>query len=116
MIASAPPQFERTPEDRTTVIGSPASITCRAKDGSAPLITTQNWLKDGKPLSQMELDSGRITALNFGSLYFSTIRREDTGNYTCVIRNSQGEASASAMLTVEGVFLYMKPLGKIQAL
>ncbi|XP_022109511.1 scavenger receptor cysteine-rich type 1 protein M130-like isoform X2 [Acanthaster planci] len=101
MVASVPPEFKRTPEDRNSSIGTPSSLSCRAKDGSAPTVTAQNWLKDGEPLPQAELDSGRIVGLNFGSLYFTTTHREDTGNYTCVIRNSQGSSSASALLTIE---------------
>ncbi len=101
LVANAPPEFERTPTDRISVIGSQASMPCRAKDGSAPLVTAKNWYKNGKPISQVDLDSGRIKALNFGSLFFDSLRREDMGNYTCVIRNTKGELNATAVLTVE---------------
>ncbi|XP_033634052.1 scavenger receptor cysteine-rich type 1 protein M130-like isoform X1 [Asterias rubens] len=101
LVANSPPEFERTPVDRISVIGSQASMPCRAKDGSAPLVTAKNWLKNNEPIPQVDLENGRVTALNFGSLFIDFVRREDMANYTCVIRNTQGELSATALLTVE---------------
>ena len=104
MVANSPPEFVRTPVDRISVIGSQASMPCRAKDGSAPLVTAKNWLKNGEPIPRVDLENGRVKALNFGSLFIDSVRREDMANYTCVIRNTQGELSATALLTVEGRF------------
>ena len=59
-----------------------------------------DWLKDGKPLPI--IGSSRRIVLSLGRLTINSIRREDSGNYTCTLVNTAGSVTKSAMVVVEG--------------
>ncbi|XP_077989453.1 scavenger receptor cysteine-rich domain-containing protein DMBT1-like [Glandiceps talaboti] len=96
-----PPEFKVTPSNRTTRLGYSAIIACVADGNPAPSITYENWLHNGKPLSPADITSGRINVLINGNLHFSRSHRQDSGEYTCIIRNTAGINSATAYLHVE---------------
>ncbi|XP_070543452.1 scavenger receptor cysteine-rich type 1 protein M160-like isoform X2 [Ptychodera flava] len=101
VVASSPPEFKVTPSNRTTRLGFSASINCQASGNPAPSITQDSWLHNGKPLNPVDFASGRISVLINGNLHFTRTHRQDTGLYSCIIRNTAGINSASAHLKVE---------------
>lgn len=106
-ISTEAPKFKSTPEDRTARLGYAASMSCRP-DGVFPHpITQENWLKNGQPLSSVDLASQRIRVLSYGNLHFARTRREDTAIYSCVLKNTMGTVTASAQLTVEGMEVFL---------
>ncbi|XP_036351171.2 hemicentin-1 [Ochotona princeps] len=84
----APPSFignQGAAENISVVEKSPVSLTCEASGIPLPSVT---WLKDGWPVSLSA--SARI--LSGGrTLRLTQTRVEDTGQYTCVVRNAAGE-------------------------
>lgn len=106
VVSSYPPTFAEEPKNRTINAGSGALFRCKADGRPTPRVTVSSWLKDGQPLSQRDLSSGRLKVYtSSGSLQFVRTRREDSGNYTCVIRNTQGVNTSSAILVVKGMSL-----------
>ncbi|XP_030832325.1 scavenger receptor cysteine-rich type 1 protein M160 isoform X1 [Strongylocentrotus purpuratus] len=102
VVSSYPPTFAEEPKNRTINAGSGALFRCKADGRPTPRVTVSSWLKDGQPLSQRDLSSGRLRVYtSSGSLQFVRTRREDSGNYTCVIRNTQGVNTSSAFLVVK---------------
>ncbi|XP_004706727.1 hemicentin-1 [Echinops telfairi] len=74
-----------TPENISVVEKNSISLTCEASGIPLPSIT---WLKDGWPVNlstSMRILSGGRT------LRLMQTRTEDTGQYTCVVRNAAGE-------------------------
>jgi len=53
-----------------------------------------DWKKDGKPLRAEDISSRRITT-NSGQLLIKSATREDTGNYTCTLVNSNGSVTSN---------------------
>nr|XP_036865807.1 hemicentin-1 [Manis javanica] len=75
----------RTSENISVVEKNSVSLTCEASGIPLPTIT---WLKDGLPLSL----SSSVRILSGGrTLRLMQTRREDTGQYTCLVRNAAGE-------------------------
>ncbi|XP_057363933.1 hemicentin-1 isoform X3 [Manis pentadactyla] len=75
----------RTSENISVVEKNSASLTCEASGIPLPTIT---WLKDGLPLSL----SSSVRILSGGrTLRLMQTRREDAGQYTCLVRNAAGE-------------------------
>ncbi|XP_071477442.1 antigen WC1.1-like [Diadema antillarum] len=102
VVANTLPSFQEVPRNRTLRIGLPAMFRCKAQGVPTPRVTASSWLKDGQPLTQEDLDSRRVRIYSSsGTLQLVRTRREDTGNYTCVISNTQGSNSSSAFLVVE---------------
>ncbi|XP_041464478.1 deleted in malignant brain tumors 1 protein-like [Lytechinus variegatus] len=102
VVSSYPPSFSDEPKNRTVNAGSGAIFRCRADGRPSPRVTVRSWLKDGQPLSQLDLNSGRLKVYtSSGSLQFVRTHRQDSGNYTCVIKNTQGVNSSSAFLVVK---------------
>ncbi|XP_061680955.1 hemicentin-1 isoform X2 [Syngnathoides biaculeatus] len=81
-------------EDMTVVRGNPASLLCSADGTPAPSVT---WLKDGGRLS-----SGKQLRLLHQNTTVEIIQAQisDTGVYTCIARNTAGQASRHFNLKV----------------
>lgn len=69
------------------------TLRCRSKP---PLVipTVLDWRKDGKPLRAEDITSSRIIT-NAGQLLIKSARREDSGNYTCILVNSEGNVTSN---------------------
>lgn len=106
-VTSRPPEFDQTPPERTTVKAQELiNLRCRSKP---PVIipTVYDWRKDGKPFRAEDLSSGRITT-NSGQLLIKSARREDSGNYTCMLVNSEGNVTSNnSEVIVVGQFLQL---------
>nr|XP_006812538.1 PREDICTED: deleted in malignant brain tumors 1 protein-like [Saccoglossus kowalevskii] len=101
VVSTDIPEFKVTPSNRTTRLGFNAIMTCVADGNPAPTITIDSWYKDGKPLNPVDVKSGRIKVLLNGNLQFTRTHRYDTGEYTCLIRNTAGTNMSSAYLHIE---------------
>ena len=85
------------PINQTTLAGEAAHFTCISKDKGA----VATWYKDGVPLGNIPDLSNRFFISN-GSLTISPTDVTDPGEYTCEIKNSQGDTqTASAYLNVQ---------------
>lgn len=85
------------PINQTTLAGETAHFTCVSKDEDAVV----TWYKDGVPLSSIPDLRDRASNIN-GSLIISPTDVSDPGEYTCVVRNAQGDKqTASASLNVQ---------------
>ncbi|KAG8517174.1 Hemicentin-1 [Galemys pyrenaicus] len=74
-----------TPENISVVEKNSVSLTCEASGIPLPTIT---WLKDGWPVSL----SSSVRILSGGrTLRLMQTRKEDAGQYTCIVRNAAGE-------------------------
>jgi hypothetical protein len=85
------------PINQTTLAGETAHFTCVSKDKDA----FATWYKDGVPLDNIPDLRNRFFITN-GSLTISPTDVTDPGEYTCEIKNSQGDSqTASAYLNVQ---------------
>ena len=85
------------PINQTTLAGEMAHFACVSKDKDA----VATWYKDGVPLGNIPDMSNRFF-INNGSLTISPTDVSDPGEYTCEIKNSQGDTqTASAYLNVQ---------------
>lgn len=89
------------------------AVTCIVVAGDGPLNT--KWLKDGRPLSEQELDvklmqeeDGFISTLTFKNLTY-----KHNGNYTCISMNDVASGTFSATLTVKGKYRCNKAIANI---
>lgn len=55
------------------------------------------WKKDGKTI----IPSAKHRFASTGSLFIKKITAQDAGRYECSIKNNNGRASASAVVTVK---------------
>ena len=86
MIIEAPASIILAESD----IATPINLTCMATGHPPP---TYQWLKDGIPIPQ-----------EFRSyLYIAELLPEDRGNYTCMVNNSEGDASEHATVNIQGI-------------
>ncbi|KAM9212162.1 hemicentin-1 [Dugong dugon] len=93
----APPSIvgnHGTPENISVVEKNSVSLACEASGIPLPSIT---WLKDGWPVSL----SSSVRVLSGGrTVRLMQTKREDAGQYTCVVRNAAGEERKSFELAV----------------
>ena len=78
--------------------GEKAELTCQVTGEPAPQLT---WMLNGEPLTI----EGRYTVVErdgFQVLQVDNVVASDIGEYTVTAKNSMGEASCSADMTVEG--------------
>jgi len=97
--ATSAPEFKSPIKDQLEIReGGFAHFEARLEPIGDPKLTV-HWFKDGKPL---EASSRSTNFFNFGyvALTIKYITIHDRGVYTCVARNTLGEATTSARLTV----------------
>ena len=81
------------PMEKTVSFGGNATFTCSAEGGPGNTFT---WLKDGASIPGETLETLFLEDIN------ATIHG---GNYTCVVNNTAGSDSASAVLNVDPVVI-----------
>ncbi|CAJ0945089.1 unnamed protein product, partial [Mesorhabditis belari] len=91
-----PPIIELGHVNQTIMVGSSAILPCQAAGRTPPAIS---WLKDGIALDIGASD--RFSQHSSGSLQIAELTKSDSGVYTCVARNSDGESTWSASLAIE---------------
>ena len=91
----APPKISPFEFSSQLKAGDKASAACLAS-GSPPLAF--KWLKEGR---EVEGTGASITSTeDFSTLVIKNARREDAGNYTCVVSNGLGSESHTARLRI----------------
>ncbi|XP_043914327.1 hemicentin-2 isoform X2 [Protopterus annectens] len=91
-----PPTFEDFNEEPVIPsLGGPVTLSCEATGIPTPVIT---WMKDGKPIDNT---MGWRLVSGGSRLHTSQLKVTDDGTYTCVAKNSEGEAHKSYILTVQ---------------
>ncbi|CAO4385088.1 unnamed protein product [Caenorhabditis nigoni] len=93
--AKPPPTIEHGHQNQTLMIASSAILPCQASGKPTPGIS---WLRDGLPIDTTD---SRISQHSTGSLHIADLKKPDTGVYTCIAKNEDGESTWSASLTVE---------------
>lgn len=94
VVASKFPEFDRVPPVKTEVKAQEViNLRCRSKP---PLIlpTLKDWRKDGQPLLELAKNSSRISTSS-GDLLIRSATREDSGNYTCTLVNTEGNVTSN---------------------
>lgn len=98
LVTQPPPIITQGPANQTLPLKSLAILPCKAVGHSTPVIS---WKKNGNNLNERDEDSARFTQLTTGALQIHDLQKEDSGIYTCVAKNQDGESSWSANLLVE---------------
>ena len=102
------PKLAENIHNQTLLIGSKFKFFCYLQSsGSRPLHF--EWLKDGQILRHYgdKLTSYTISTTEDDTLFsIDKIRLNDTGSYTCLVRNSYGSDSKTISLTVKGIFSF----------
>ena len=106
----AAPKLAENIHNQTLLIGSKFKFFCYLQaSGSRPLHF--EWLKDGQILRHYgdRLTSYTIATTEDDTLFsIDKIRLNDSGNYTCLVRNSYGSDSKTISLTIKGIFIHFE--------
>uniref|UniRef100_A0A665UTQ1 Leucine rich repeat containing 4C, genome duplicate a n=1 Tax=Echeneis naucrates TaxID=173247 RepID=A0A665UTQ1_ECHNA len=89
------PVIVEPPADLNVTEGSAAELKCRAST-----LTSVSWITPNGSIMTHGAYKVRISVLNDGTLNFTNVTMQDTGTYTCMVSNSAGNTTASAMLNV----------------
>lgn len=89
------PVIVEPPTDLNVTEGSAAELKCRASS-----LTSVSWITPNGSIMTHGAYKVRISVLNDGTLNFTNVTMQDTGTYTCMVSNSAGNTTASAMLNV----------------
>uniref|UniRef100_A0A3P8P540 Roundabout, axon guidance receptor, homolog 1 (Drosophila) n=1 Tax=Astatotilapia calliptera TaxID=8154 RepID=A0A3P8P540_ASTCA len=92
-----PPVIRQGPVNQTVSVDSTVTLGCQSVGTPTPAI---HWKKDGVVVSPVD---SRMSLTETGLLKIHYAKLGDTGFYTCVASNSNGEASRTAYLQVEVV-------------
>ena len=79
-------------------VGAKTTLLCTVSSGTEPL--QFHWSKDGKSVPA-NLITNHVGA-SFSSLVINSVKTEDRGRYSCLVKNAFGEDSKSADLIVTG--------------
>ncbi|XP_036293520.1 leucine-rich repeat-containing protein 4B [Pipistrellus kuhlii] len=93
------PVIVEPPTDLNVTEGMAAELKCR----TGTSMTSVNWLTPNGTLMTHGSYRVRISVLHDGTLNFTNVTVQDTGQYTCMVTNSAGNTTASATLNVSAV-------------
>jgi len=86
---------------RNQTEGSYFQLFCTIQEGSLPLFF--EWSKNGKSLKASPDVNYKIESSDrFSTFTIAKIDRNDSGNYTCIVRNAFGSDSQSVLLSIKG--------------
>ncbi|XP_045139597.1 roundabout homolog 3 [Echinops telfairi] len=89
-----PPIILQGPANQTLALGSSVWLPCRVTGNPEPNI---QWTKDGQLL---QADGLQFSIMDNGTLYIASMQETDMGFYSCVAKNSIGEATWNGWLSV----------------
>ena len=82
-------------------------VFCGVQQGAQPLFF--EWFKNGQPIKAVPGVKWQIETSNkFSALNIDRIDKEDTGNYSCLVKNIHGSDSIHVLLTVKGKIFNVK--------
>ncbi|XP_067101058.1 leucine-rich repeat-containing protein 4B isoform X2 [Osmerus mordax] len=90
------PVIVEPPTDLNVTEGMAAELKCR----TGTSMTSVNWLTPNGTLMTHGSYRVRISVLHDGTLNFTNVTVQDTGQYTCMVTNSAGNTTATAVLNV----------------
>ncbi|XP_069824191.1 leucine-rich repeat-containing protein 4C [Dendropsophus ebraccatus] len=90
------PVIVEPPTDLNVTEGMAAELKCRASTS----LTYVSWITPNGSIMTHGAYKVRISVLNDGTLNFTNVTVRDTGLYTCIVSNSAGNTTASAILNV----------------
>ncbi|KAG7248511.1 hypothetical protein CRUP_027262, partial [Coryphaenoides rupestris] len=90
------PVIVEAPTDLNVTEGMAAELKCR----TGTSMTSVNWLTPNGTLMTHGSYRVRISVLHDGTLNFTNVTVQDTGQYTCMVTNSAGNTTATAVLNV----------------
>ncbi|XP_038845256.1 leucine-rich repeat-containing protein 4B-like [Salvelinus namaycush] len=90
------PVIVEPPTDLNVTEGMAAELKCR----TGTTMTSVNWLTPNGTLMTHGSYRVRISVLHDGTLNFTNVTLRDTGQYTCMVTNSAGNTTATAVLNV----------------
>uniref|UniRef100_A0A669DW86 Roundabout guidance receptor 1 n=1 Tax=Oreochromis niloticus TaxID=8128 RepID=A0A669DW86_ORENI len=90
-----PPVIRQGPVNQTVSVDSTVTLGCQSVGTPTPAV---HWKKDGVVVSPVD---SRMSLTETGLLKIHYAKLGDTGFYTCIASNSNGEASRTAYLQVE---------------
>lgn len=90
------PVIVEPPADLNVTEGMAAELKCRASTS----LTYVSWITPNGSIMTHGAYKVRISVLNDGTLNFTNVTARDTGLYTCIVSNSAGNTTASAILNV----------------
>lgn len=71
------------------------TLPCQSVGNPEPSVIWKQW-------GQIVKSSSRVSLLSEGSLQIMDLHREDSGNYTCYVKNRHGSDQITHRLTVQG--------------
>nr|XP_042905542.1 Down syndrome cell adhesion molecule-like protein 1 isoform X2 [Parasteatoda tepidariorum] len=87
-------------------VGGKASVACLLSGGATPI--KFSWFKNHKEIIS-DFSTFKISSLNDASiLTIEQVSLDDTGNYSCIAKNSFGNDTALATLVVEAPLRFLK--------
>jgi sugar lactone lactonase YvrE len=95
ILAIASPSLTTSPSDQAVLQGNPVTFTSAASG----IVLQYQWQFNGANLT----DGGNISGSNTTTLQISNTTPDEDGNYTVVVTNIAGSATATAVLTVTPV-------------
>ncbi|KAL0993312.1 hypothetical protein UPYG_G00105960 [Umbra pygmaea] len=90
------PVIVELPTDLNVTEGMGAELKCR----TGTTMTSVNWITPNGTLMTHGSYRVRISVLHDGTLNFTNVTLRDTGQYTCMVTNSAGNTTATAVLNV----------------
>ncbi|XP_028989398.1 leucine-rich repeat-containing protein 4B-like isoform X2 [Betta splendens] len=90
------PVIVEPPTDLNVTEGMAAELKCR----TGTSMTSVNWFTPNGTMMTHGSYRVRISVLHDGTLNFTNVTVQDTGQYTCMVTNSAGNTTASAVLNV----------------
>jgi len=86
--------------------GSQFRLFCSRSAGDKPLFF--QWSKNGRTLSNTPQVNYKIeNSDDFTIFTINSVERNDSGNYSCIVRNAFGEDTKSSQLIVKGLIQYI---------
>lgn len=73
------------PMNQTKLEGEKVAFSCEAK--AMPGNVSVSWSRDNTPVKQVPSLETRVTIKKDGSLVINPVAAEDTGSYTCQVKN-----------------------------
>ncbi|XP_023660538.1 leucine-rich repeat-containing protein 4C-like [Paramormyrops kingsleyae] len=92
------PVIVEPPTDVNVTEGMVAELRCRTSS-----LTSISWITPDGSIITHGAYKVRIAVLNDGTLNFTNVTVQDTGTYTCMVSNSAGNTTASAVLNVSSL-------------
>uniref|UniRef100_A0A8C4R080 Ig-like domain-containing protein n=1 Tax=Eptatretus burgeri TaxID=7764 RepID=A0A8C4R080_EPTBU len=98
-VTSVAASIMRGPADAVVIARTIVELPCEAHGAPRPSVA---WERDGVVLVSGSMQTPRYILLETGGLRIDPALRSDSGTFTCIVANSQGQDQATATLTVWG--------------